>query len=112
MIELIKYYNPGEIAKLFGVDRKTVTNWAQTGKIPNLRLPSGRFRFRKDEIDDILREKKPLEIRVPEKLVAHLQKAFKAEFGENISLEDGVIRVLQEHIKQEKLKRKKNRGGE
>lgn len=36
---------PGDVAKLFGVDSKTVTRWARAGKIPSFRTPGGHRRF-------------------------------------------------------------------
>jgi excisionase family DNA binding protein len=32
---------PGEVAALFGVDRDTVTRWAQRGWLPSVRTPGG-----------------------------------------------------------------------
>lgn len=36
---------PGEVAKLFRVDPKTVTRWAAAGRIPSVRTPGGHRRF-------------------------------------------------------------------
>jgi excisionase family DNA binding protein len=36
---------PAEVALLFGVDPKTVTRWASSGKITSVRTPSGHRRF-------------------------------------------------------------------
>ncbi|MFY0407956.1 helix-turn-helix domain-containing protein [Solicola sp. PLA-1-18] len=30
-------FTPREVADLFGVDRKTVTRWAKTGRLPTVR---------------------------------------------------------------------------
>jgi excisionase family DNA binding protein len=38
---------PGEVAILFRVDPKTVTRWADTGKIESFRTPGHHRRFRK-----------------------------------------------------------------
>ncbi|MEU4590026.1 BldC family transcriptional regulator [Micromonospora aurantiaca (nom. illeg.)] len=36
---------PGEVAKLFRVDPKTVTRWAAAGRIASIRTPGGHRRF-------------------------------------------------------------------
>ncbi|MFI7072077.1 BldC family transcriptional regulator [Micromonospora sediminicola] len=36
---------PGEVAKLYRVDPKTVTRWAAAGRIPSIRTPGGHRRF-------------------------------------------------------------------
>ncbi|MEV8636156.1 BldC family transcriptional regulator [Streptosporangium sp. NPDC051023] len=45
---------PGEVARLFGVDPKTVNRWAQTGRIASIRTPSGQRRYREDEVQKLL----------------------------------------------------------
>ena len=45
-----------QVADLFGVSRNTVRNWANDDRIPHHRLPSGRLRFRRDEIEPLLGE--------------------------------------------------------
>ena len=44
---------PGEVARLYGVDPKTVTRWAKTGKIPQgswFWTPGGARRYRGNAI--------------------------------------------------------------
>lgn len=41
---------PGEVAKLFRVDPKTVTRWAAAGRIASVRTPGGHRRFHESEI--------------------------------------------------------------
>lgn len=41
---------PGEVAKIFRVDPKTVTRWASAGKVGHTRTPGGHVRFYRDEI--------------------------------------------------------------
>lgn len=41
---------PGEVARLFRVDPKTVTRWAASGRIPSIRTPGGHARFRKSDV--------------------------------------------------------------
>lgn len=45
---------PGEVAALFRVDPKTVTRWAQAGKIPSIRTLGGHRRFRTDDVQNLL----------------------------------------------------------
>ncbi|RCV58187.1 BldC family transcriptional regulator [Marinitenerispora sediminis] len=45
---------PGEVAARFRVDAKTVTRWANTGKLTTIRTPGGHRRYRKSEIDALL----------------------------------------------------------
>lgn len=47
---------PGEVAKLFKVNPKTVTRWAKTGKIQSIRTPGGHKRFRKSEVAKFFEE--------------------------------------------------------
>jgi excisionase family DNA binding protein len=47
---------PAEVATLFRVDPKTVTRWANTGRIKSVRTPGGHRRFRESDIRDILRD--------------------------------------------------------
>ena len=48
--------SPGEVAKAFRVDPKTVSRWAQAGKIPSLRTVGGHRRFRRADIEALLRD--------------------------------------------------------
>ncbi|MFD0883396.1 BldC family transcriptional regulator [Streptosporangium algeriense] len=45
---------PGEVARVFGVDPKTVNRWALTGRIPSLRTPSGQRRYRESDVNALL----------------------------------------------------------
>jgi excisionase family DNA binding protein len=42
---------PGEVARTFRVDSKTVTRWAKAGKLNYIRTLGGHRRFFKHEID-------------------------------------------------------------
>jgi excisionase family DNA binding protein len=42
---------PAEVADLFRVNPKTVTRWAQTGKISVVRTLGGHRRFRRSEVE-------------------------------------------------------------
>ncbi len=45
---------PGEVARLFGVDPKTVSRWADAGKLEALRTLGGHRRYRADEVRRLL----------------------------------------------------------
>ncbi len=45
---------PGEVAALFRVDPKTVTRWAQDGKLSSVRTLGGHRRFRAAEVHALL----------------------------------------------------------
>ncbi len=47
---------PGEVAVLFRVDPKTVTRWAQAGKLSTVRTLGGHRRFHEDEVCQLLGE--------------------------------------------------------
>lgn len=44
---------PGEVADLFRVDPKTVTRWANDGKLSAIRTLGGHRRFREDEVNEL-----------------------------------------------------------
>ncbi len=45
---------PAEVGALFRVDPKTVTRWAQAGKIGRIRTPGGHSRYRESEVRALL----------------------------------------------------------
>lgn len=45
---------PGEVAVMFRVDPKTVTRWAQAGKLSAVRTLGGHRRFHEDEVRSLL----------------------------------------------------------
>jgi len=45
---------PGEVAGLFRVDPKTVTRWAQAGKLHPVRTLGGHRRYRESEVRALL----------------------------------------------------------
>jgi excisionase family DNA binding protein len=49
-----KLLTPGEVARLLRVDPKTVTRWANQGRITRVRTPGGHNRFRESEIRELL----------------------------------------------------------
>lgn len=42
---------PGEVARFFSVDSKTVTRWAKAGKIPSFRTIGGHRRYPRAKIE-------------------------------------------------------------
>jgi len=45
---------PAEVASLFRVDPKTVTRWADAGKMTAVRTLGGHRRYRADEVHNLL----------------------------------------------------------
>ncbi|MCW2780230.1 MAG: binding domain protein excisionase family [Marmoricola sp.] len=45
---------PAEVAALFRVDPKTVTRWAQSGKLSSIRTLGGHRRYRESEVNELL----------------------------------------------------------
>ena len=45
---------PAEVAQLFRVDPKTVSRWAQEGKLPFIRTLGGHRRYPRDEVMRLL----------------------------------------------------------
>ena len=50
---------PGEVAALFRVDPKSVTRWAQAGRIPSITTPGGHRRFHREVVEALLRGDSP-----------------------------------------------------
>jgi excisionase family DNA binding protein len=50
------WLTPGEVARLFGVDPKTVTRWAAAGKLHPQRTLGGHRRYRATEVQALLGE--------------------------------------------------------
>ena len=48
--DAVRLLTPGEVAHLFRVDPKTVTKWANTGRLTSIRTLGGQRRFREDEV--------------------------------------------------------------
>ena len=46
---------PGEVAAMFAVDPKTVTRWARAGKLTAIRTLGGHRRYRRDEVESLLK---------------------------------------------------------
>jgi excisionase family DNA binding protein len=46
---------PAEVATMFRVDPKTVTRWADAGKLTSTRTPGGHRRYKESEVRALLR---------------------------------------------------------
>ena len=53
---------PSEVAVLFRVDPKTVTRWAQAGRISSIRTIGGHRRFRSSEVQRFLDDARDLPV--------------------------------------------------
>lgn len=45
---------PGEVARIFGVNARTVARWVKRGQIPSIRTPGGHHRFRRSDVEAAL----------------------------------------------------------
>lgn len=54
-MEIERLLTPGEVAKIFRVDSKTVSRWAAAGKIGSIRTLGGHRRFRESEVNALLK---------------------------------------------------------
>ena len=48
---------PGEVAKMFGVDVKTVTRWVEDGKMDCFRTLGGHRRFYRSDVEKLREER-------------------------------------------------------
>lgn len=55
-VNVTSLLTPGEVATMFRVNPKTVTRWANTGKITAVRTLGGHRRYVENEIRDLLGE--------------------------------------------------------
>lgn len=53
-VEKDELMTPGEVARLFKVDPKTVTRWAHSGRLASITTPGGHKRFWKSLIYKLL----------------------------------------------------------
>ncbi|MDP9021654.1 MAG: BldC family transcriptional regulator [Actinomycetota bacterium] len=47
---------PGQVAKRFGVNPKTITRWADAGKLTAIRTLGGHRRYRASEVEALLEQ--------------------------------------------------------
>lgn len=53
-LEAPELLTPAEVARAFRVDPKTVTRWAEAGKLESIRTLGGHRRFRLDDVQSLL----------------------------------------------------------
>lgn len=53
---------PSEVARMFRVDPKTVTRWAETGKLRSIRTMGGHRRYK---LEDLMPRLRPLLVEIP-----------------------------------------------
>jgi excisionase family DNA binding protein len=54
VVESEALLTPAEVATIFRVDPKTVTRWANSGKLTSLRTLGGHRRYRESEVRSLL----------------------------------------------------------
>lgn len=54
MTTVEKLLTPAEVAAMFRVDPKTVTRWAQAGKLSSIRTLGGHRRYQESEVRALL----------------------------------------------------------
>jgi excisionase family DNA binding protein len=54
VVETQALLTPAEVAELFRVDPKTVTRWANSGKLTSLRTLGGHRRYQESEVRTLL----------------------------------------------------------
>lgn len=67
---------PGEVARIFNVDTRTVTKWAQGGMIGFFRTPNGMRRYPECEVHRLANGTEP-----PPDCVAELAEADNEKYG-------------------------------
>lgn len=45
---------PGDVAAIFGVSIETVAAWADDGRLPHFKTPTGQRRFRRADVDALI----------------------------------------------------------
>lgn len=53
MTQVHRYLTAVEVAQRLQVTPETARDWARTGKVPAIQLPSGHYRFKSEDIDAI-----------------------------------------------------------
>ncbi len=54
VVETQALLTPAEVAEIFRVDAKTVTRWANSGKLTTLRTLGGHRRYKESEVRNLL----------------------------------------------------------
>lgn len=53
-----EFMTPGQVAEAFGVCGKTVTRWANAGKLKFMRTPGNHRRFYRKHVETMLNDRK------------------------------------------------------
>lgn len=88
-MEFEKLLTPQEVANLFHVDPKTVTRWADAGKLGAIRTLGGHRRYRVTEIDELLNPPKLLSIEQVAKLFQVTERTVRGWSLKSIQTTDG-----------------------
>jgi len=62
-----RFYKSPEVAKILGVSLRTLYRYMESGKIKSIRLPSGRHRFTKEQIEEFLYANNDVPLEMPAK---------------------------------------------
>lgn len=55
-LRAIRWLKPAEVAGMFGVDRRTVLNWAHNGRLASQLTAGGHRRYRETDVRSLLAE--------------------------------------------------------
>lgn len=55
-----------EVAELLGVSTETIVRWTRKGELPAIRLPGGALRYREDDLERWLEERRTPDRRAAE----------------------------------------------
>lgn len=61
MTSLPSLLTANEVAEEFRLDPETIRRWARDGQIKSIRLPSGLYRFRREDIEALIAGREPVE---------------------------------------------------
>ena len=50
----VNLLTPKEVAARFGVTRRTINKWVQSGKLPAVRTPGGQYRYERRVVEGLL----------------------------------------------------------
>ena len=56
MTQLSPFLTPTDVARRYDTTPDTIRRWVREGKLPAVHMPSGRVKFRRAEIDELMPE--------------------------------------------------------
>lgn len=56
MTQLPPFLTPNDVARRYDTTPDTIRRWVREGKLPVVRMPSGRMKFRRIDIDALMPE--------------------------------------------------------